>query len=63
MKKQAYINPATRVVKLQNQNHILINSVNSVDGGGLRYNGGGSGPARARYFDDWGDDDNWDDYE
>ena len=61
MMKQDYIKPATRVVKLQHQSMVCVSpyvtNVNSGDAG-LNYEGGGSGPARARQHSVW--DDDWD---
>ena len=60
MNKKDYQKPEMRVVKIQQQAHLLSGSgVNNVDGGdtGIGYGGGGSGPAKARGFGGW---DDWD---
>ena len=57
MKKQAYMKPAMRVVKIQHQCQILAGSVNGTGGNtGLGYGGGSSGVARSRSFGDWDDE-------
>ena len=60
MKKQGYLKPTIKVVTLQQQSIICSSPVRSVNGNaGLNYDGGGSGPARARSYGgiDW---DDWD---
>ena len=47
--KRNYINPAMRVVRIQQQCHILSGSITGTDSNAnLIYGGGGNGPARAR---------------
>ena len=57
--KKNYSKPAMRVVRIQ-QTKMLCGSIRSVESGdaGIGYDGGGSGPARARSFGGW--DDEWD---
>jgi hypothetical protein len=62
--KKNYIQPTLWVVKIQQTNIICASTVTSVStnltgGDAFNYGGGGSGTARGRNFDDWGDD--WDD--
>ena len=59
MMKQEYQQPTMNVVKLQHHSIICVSltQVNSGDAG-LDYQGGGSGPARARQHSVW--DDDWD---
>ena len=57
MNKKAYQKPALQAVTINIRHQLLNTSVNNVAGGTLKYGGGGSGPARARSFDDW--DDEW----
>lgn len=55
--KKFYEKPAMRVVRIQQQCHILSGSMNKVDGNAsLKYGGGGSGDARSRGASDWDDD-------
>ncbi|MBQ8097137.1 MAG: hypothetical protein IJ533_00750 [Prevotella sp.] len=58
MKKNDYQKPEIRVVKIQHKQHLLSGSVNSVDGGdtGIGFGGGGTGPAKARSFGGWDDE-------
>jgi hypothetical protein len=52
--KKNYIQPALRVVKIQQSSIICSSPVNSIDGNaGMNYGGGGSGVARGRSCDDW----------
>ena len=63
VKKKDYQKPAMRVVKIQQQAHLLygseVKSVSSSDDTGIGYGGGGDGtssgggPARSRSFGDW----------
>ena len=56
MKKQVYQQPTMTVVKLQ-QTGICTSDVRSVNGNAdMDYGGGSSGPARARSFGDWDDE-------
>ena len=45
-----------QAVTINIRHQLLNNSVDNVAGGTLKYGGGGSGPARARSFDDWDDE-------
>lgn len=65
MMKQDYLKPTTLVVELRHKTCLLLNnsvqtvSTNLSDGDAdLNYQGGGSGPARARSHGVW--DDDWD---
>ena len=62
MIKNIYQKPAMQVVMLQHQQTLLAGSVDSVNSGdtGIRFGGGGSGPARARQFNGGIDWDDWD---
>jgi hypothetical protein len=52
-----YITPAMRVVRIQQQCHILSGSINDLNtNAGLNYGNGGSGTARSRSNDGWDDD-------
>ena len=60
--KRDYLKPATRVVLLNTRVQLLSNSpatvtTNSNNAGLNEVISGGSGTARARSFDAWGDDD------
>ena len=60
--KRDYLKPATRVVLLNTRVQLLSNSpatvtTNSNNAGLNEVISGGSGTARARSFDVWGDDD------
>ena len=62
MMKRDYLKPATRVVLLNTRVQLLSNSpatvtTNSNNAGLNEVISGGSGTARARSFDAWGDDD------
>ena len=59
--KKEYQKPAQRFVRIE-QHHIICTSITDTDGnGGLGFDGGGKGPARARGFG--GLDDDWDDWD
>ena len=53
--KKEYMKPTMKVVKIQHQSHILVDSVHTLNSGdtGLKLGGAGSGPARSRSFDEW----------
>ena len=60
--KRDYLKPATRIVLLNTRVQLLSNSpatvtTNSNNAGLNEVISGGSGTARARSFDAWGDDD------
>jgi len=58
--KKTYLQPTMMVVTLQQQGIICASDVSSVSGnGGMDYDGGGSGPARARQHSDIDWDDEW----
>ena len=56
--KKAYMQPVLNVEKVEIRTNILepspANNINS--NAGLKYNGGGNGPARSRSHNDWFDD-------
>ena len=59
MNKKDYQKPAMRVVKIAMTSIICTSgNVTDVDGGdtGIGYGGGGSGPAHARSFGGWDDE-------
>ena len=57
--KKEYMKPTMKVVKIQHQSHILVDSVHNLNSGdtGLKLGGAGNGDARARSFDGF---DDWD---
>ncbi len=57
MNKKSYMTPKMRVFTCRERPHILSNSARSISGNsGIQMGGGGSGVARGRDFDDWGDE-------
>ena len=60
MNKKDYMKPAMRVVKIQAANIICTSPYGvtgvSSDDTGIGYGGGGSGPAHARSFGGWDDE-------
>ena len=64
MEKKTYLKPATRMTKLQYQQHLLEGSTSKVTNvssnltseDAITYGGGGSGTARGRQYDCWGEE-------
>lgn len=55
--KKEYQKPGMYIVVLQNRTMLLAGSVTSTTNNvNMTYGGSGSGPARARSFDDWDDE-------
>lgn len=53
MNKKQYQKPAMRVRKLEYMQMLCAGSLNKISSNaGLRYGGGGKGPARSRSYDD-----------
>jgi len=61
MNKKEYQKPTMWVVKMEHKTALLTSSILQVGSSdtGIDYGGGGSGPARARIFDDWDDWGDW----
>ena len=56
MNKKEYMKPQMQAVTINIRHQLLNTSVDNIAGGTLKYGGSGSGPARARSFDDWDDE-------
>ena len=56
--KKVYVKPTMWVEEIENQDIICASTtVTEISGNAdIEYGGGGSGPARGRSFDSWGDD-------
>ena len=60
MKKQTYIQPTLHVGRIQLRCFICQSVIRTEGNAGLKFRGGGSGPARAKsldHYDVWEDDD------
>ena len=59
MRKKAYQRPTTKTAVALQVQMLCASEITKIDGDGIGYGGGGTGPARAPQCDDWdvwGDD-------